>query len=1605
MASTSAIRLNIRENDLRVDATVQLLSDTTFVVPPSNMSFMWTICSVNPDTLAIIEDPTASYNYTIQHTFTNLYLTAANLVNNKMFSAMLFPEVDNISAFYQDGIQTSLQVYTTGVSSPTNPTLFDGRRIQIDNYNHMFTDVTNTVGILTGSWLYSTTSSGTNVSGTINYDTGYLTVDFHNVTSLAFESPSSIYIKYRANYSTALNTYAPFVSNATLNMLVENNDSKSFVLSCITNQPSVTADAYYFHAPSIKATELNYNYENAILSAVQLKRNSESYFTSGVSNYWPNNYYGGRAISWRGTSNYPTSAMKLSAKSLKTGNLYDISNKTLSGWSVSADIVGENYLDYMQLTSTSVVPQTYSVSAFFAEAEYDTDTRAPWVYTFSYDPIVSEDLVIETISQTLTSEILKVNRQVVGKSTTYTSDVLYPLKWEQTSNYPTSVSACTGLVPSYYTITNYYNCLSSITLTGNVGLVFSVSLCASNGIVSGYNDIYGVDYLFVKYQNDPDNIYTLQVSYSGVPFLNSSSIYGTHTFQMYSAPTGVIISAVQLDNEPFTRSLTAKMLKNTQGVYLPLHPSNKIKWNMSDSPYGSSKIYNIDGSEYNPNSFTTDTVIVELTTDTFDILTGSGSNRTFNLRGSAFDGYNYPSSPMYLTSANHDVVVDSFPTGYTINLRTNYEDTSAITDMYRLTSANYTLSTVDNSWFGNSVVNGTRLVEFGDGRTTSAQTTSILCEALTPCVSTITLTRSGVSASTWLSSHTFDVDMNLHFVSRFLSADFIAYPTYVFTSSSTQVINSLTGVIETRGVSSYDVNHTETFIISAREQSADNYVWSINTDQVVNILSYNQPVIEYTTTTLTAPTGNPIKLGIYNNELPLAMPETYRSDVNGSVSQYPNTKQTDDSNNLFQNIRMLDYDTPTLDITTSNNFIITTNYTLTATNSVSYPSSTPLFENLGINQWMLSTVNWTVTGTDNDFSTVLSVGFSDAVAGILKYGSTAPLSLILTRTSYTTIPNNLFEPQDWGISINTNTVIENINYAVAPVLSFTPIYRYATINNNIYVYNNTISSNLVTAFNLYDGYSNYYYITSYDDVTITGYPSAGTYNFTITGYLVDGTTYTNTINNSVVILEKIDEYDSEITRVYGAETLALPKSLEDVRIPINEWAISENFNNAITKLNNNYEYMVNMTKYYSLPPIDFIGWLGSYMEDVSVKFGWNFTNYTPYYGLSASLANQTIKAANDITSKNSILYVADDNNIKLFDLSLNPPLLNIITQKTVDDQLGTIKAIDVDSSDRIYALDKTNNRVLVYDAYNTNDIVPNKLLLDWGGLGGPNAKLKLNNPNDLVIDKFDNVWISDTGNKAIKKYTRTGSWLQTILPSEITGDAVDNGGIISIAFDLDNNMHVLTSNKVYKYTYEGVYITSYTCHSDPLDLPLKIDNMYNSGFLYICYKTHIMKIQQNGAYAGTIGTEIYDANFTASYHDENNSLYVANTKNILQYFDINVINNSLDQKINDVKWSLDDLLVDKNEYIQDWVCNVTFKRFWDNIELFRRCLLGSVTYITTNGTPQIVLNDYTPTEYEQMYLSPKEDIFIGINELVTADVLNRCITQIYNNMNNLLTHI
>ena len=356
----------------------------------------------------------------------------------------------------------------------------------------------------------------------------------------------------------------------------------------------------------------------------------------------------------------------------------------------------------------------------------------------------------------------------------------------------------------------------------------------------------------------------------------------------------------------------------------------------------------------------------------------------------------------------------------------------------------------------------------------------------------------------------------------------------------------------------------------------------------------------------------------------------------------------------------------------------------------------------------------------------------------------------------------------------------------------------------------------------------------------------------------------------------------------------------------------------------------------------------------------------------------------DIVSRDNILYVALTNEVKV--LSSDYSGTFVASRVLLDDLFAfrDIRGIAIDSQNKLFVLDGTLNRVASYNVDFT-DPVPLDLFLTWGGFGTSKSTQGFSKPNDICIDMFDNVWVADTGNKCIKGYSNTGTWLITIIDSNLRLSPP-----ISITTDSDNNLHCLTQTGVRVYSQEGTFVFEYT-FTDTVGKdtkPLKINSNHNKEMIYIVFNNTVARYFRNGVYAGRlIDNKTCATNIKDVYQDEYRNTLVISGDKILKYVDLMELE-SIKSSLPESYWPLNNLFIHSDEYVQNWVYNKSFQRLWDNIELFR----GSLYF-----------NETSCKGYKAPIYS-KEQIIIGQNEIVTSAVVNRSIEYLWSNFKSLLSY-
>ena len=556
---------------------------------------------------------------------------------------------------------------------------------------------------------------------------------------------------------------------------------------------------------------------------------------------------------------------------------------------------------------------------------------------------------------------------------------------------------------------------------------------------------------------------------------------------------------------------------------------------------------------------------------------------------------------------------------------------------------------------------------------------------------------------------------------------------------------------------------------------------------------------------------------------------------------------------------------------------------------------------------------------------------------------------------------------------------------------------------------------------------------------ITTFNTAGSYGIDLTNNYnlgVSSLTSQNTFPNIVTVQNEYLRHDPNITRIFGFTKLELPHDINDCSMPPNEWVVKDTFNSNIKKLYDNMIYLENMAELYDVPPTDHIGWFGTrYYNNSAARTRW-FTN-TPQNSYGYNHPEMAIDGKfNNLQScyvRENTMYISNGTSVFVLSGDFWGTQLGERTYKSIGDDFVNIRSIRLDRENRIYMLDSydnnnpnagSKNRVLVFSFNSATSQW--QLLYEWGGLGGVGAKNKFNKPSDLYVDANDTLWVADTNNKCIKKYTRTGSWLNTITSDHFT----DTEKPISITTDLDGDLYVLTTSQIVKFDLTGTLLDVY-----PVDGgALKLETCEDGGFIYIVYSDRIVKFTSFGADAGIIALNdfsYYTKDYRDVFHDEFRNLYILNRNHILKYVDLLSIV-TLKLNTTGLMWNENQLLVQKDEYIQDWVINRCIQRMWDNLEILRQSLIGKFGYQTFRNVTRTtfvsaqpppadfdycnydwlysygkfvthdivfeyekpVVRSFTPSEYKILPYA-KESTYIGINELNTADVYNRVLSKLY----------
>jgi sugar lactone lactonase YvrE len=177
-----------------------------------------------------------------------------------------------------------------------------------------------------------------------------------------------------------------------------------------------------------------------------------------------------------------------------------------------------------------------------------------------------------------------------------------------------------------------------------------------------------------------------------------------------------------------------------------------------------------------------------------------------------------------------------------------------------------------------------------------------------------------------------------------------------------------------------------------------------------------------------------------------------------------------------------------------------------------------------------------------------------------------------------------------------------------------------------------------------------------------------------------------------------------------------------------------------------------------------------------------------YSGDGGPAVNANLSTVNGVAvDANNRVYIADtsNNRIRAFDPVTGD--INTVAgvgtagfsgdgEQAMASKLSAPGGIAVDASGNLYVADTGNNRIRRIDAVSgLISTVAGSGTAGYSGDGGLATMANLSAPGGLALDAFDNIYVADTGNNAIRRVDAATGTIDTIAGTGFSGFSGDNG--------------------------------------------------------------------------------------------------------------------------------------------------------------------------------------------------------------------------------------
>lgn len=440
------------------------------------------------------------------------------------------------------------------------------------------------------------------------------------------------------------------------------------------------------------------------------------------------------------------------------------------------------------------------------------------------------------------------------------------------------------------------------------------------------------------------------------------------------------------------------------------------------------------------------------------------------------------------------------------------------------------------------------------------------------------------------------------------------------------------------------------------------------------------------------------------------------------------------------------------------------------------------------------------------------------------------------------------------------------------------------------------------------------------------------------------------------------------------EVLKMPYDIEEVTIQPNDTVTVDVVNLKLKHIYDNFLYLYSKAKIASnIIPVSSTAILGvsTGAVDLAWCYGLSSSQFESaalqeYYPINNTkvlfaAANKELPQYTLITSdgKSVLMFFNynDDTPVTTFTYmfsAFNPGLYNEIF--FID-----VVAIKEGPDNSFLILDKGHNTLYQYDArglYTSDNMFSNKLRLRnlLGEFGPTSEKLSFNAPTDVVTYNNE-VYVLDTGNSCVKRYDNNLNWLNTYL---LNKDFL-NTGPLKLQVDNNGTFYCLLSGNIinlYTNNFENkqeIIIDYLNNTEQAIDIVFSktdydiyylvtTENVYkgltndlnNTIGKYLLYLQKYNNTQNISAFA-TMPSGLNDKNFLASKNSVKNAGIVG------IFLDNKNLYDNLTEPDFDI-YSLDEILIKPEEYVQSWVINKAISKLIANHLRFTDQIIGKFQF-------------------------------------------------------------